>query len=145
METIGTYSRKAYLTERFLTLRNKLSHNSTRAPTAPAVHRHARKRHLTKDEVSEIVARYNAGTRSTQLVTETGLAKETILKLLHTNGATIRRRGLSVADIAEAATLYRDGRSLEWIGKHFGVSHTTVRAALKKHGVKMRDTHGRER
>lgn len=41
--------------------------------------------------------------------------------------------------------MYRSGQSLAAIGVHLGVDHGTVWRQLRKHGVKMRDTHGQER
>jgi hypothetical protein len=38
-----------------------------------------------------------------------------------------------------------EGQSLAQIGAHLGVDHGTVWRQLRKRGVKMRDTHGRER
>jgi DNA-directed RNA polymerase specialized sigma24 family protein len=57
---------------------------------------------------------------------------------------SIRNQGLSDDQIAEAAQHYASGLSLAKIGARFGVDHGTVWRALKKRGVKMRDTHGRE-
>jgi DNA-directed RNA polymerase specialized sigma24 family protein len=45
--------------------------------------------------------------------------------------------------ISKAAQLYATGLSLFEVGAHLGVDTTTVHKALKKAGVKMRDTHGR--
>jgi hypothetical protein len=41
--------------------------------------------------------------------------------------------------------LYREGWSLARIGERMGVDPTTVLARLPERGVRMRDTHGRER
>ena len=54
------------------------------------------------------------------------------------------RSGLTDDRIAEAAQLYAEGMSLAKIGAGFDVDHGTVWRALKKRGVQMRDTHGRD-
>jgi hypothetical protein len=45
---------------------------------------------------------------------------------------------LDLADVNEAADLYRDGRSLARVAERFRVSPTTVRTALLAAGVAMR-------
>lgn len=100
---------------------------------------------MTAAEHDEIVRKYESGISSNQLAIEHGLAKGTILKLLRDGGAAIRRQGLNEDQVVEAADLYRAGRSLLWIGTHLGVSNTTVGKALIKHGIRLRDPHGRER
>nr|WP_194946127.1 helix-turn-helix domain-containing protein [Mycolicibacterium malmesburyense] len=46
--------------------------------------------------------------------------------------------------VALAAQLYASGHSLAEIGTHLDVHASTVHKVLKKAGVKMRDTHGRQ-
>jgi hypothetical protein len=41
--------------------------------------------------------------------------------------------------------LYRGGQSLKNVGVHFGVHASTIRSALLRAGVAMRDCQGRER
>lgn len=140
MELARRYSKKGHLRNRFAAL-DRLVAKSTPRPQRPQPKRHP-KQHLTSAQVSALVARYNAGTPSTQLVAETGMAKGTILKLLHANGAVIRRQGLSTDDVAHAAQLYAVGQSLAQIGSRFGVSHTTVRDAFIKEGIQLRPRRG---
>ncbi len=56
----------------------------------------------------------------------------------------MRRQGLTVKQVAEAAQLYERGWSLAQIADRYGVWSRTVHLALLARGVKMRDTHGRE-
>jgi hypothetical protein len=58
------------------------------------------------------------------------------------HGVTIRRQGLSDEQVAEAATLYTAGKSLAWLGARYGVSHTTVAAALRRRGMTLRPRPG---
>jgi hypothetical protein len=64
----------------------------------------------------------------------------------HVNRAGVRRHypALLSEEIAEAAQLYRSGRSLAAVGGHYGVNASTVRTALLRIGVPMRDSQGRE-
>ena len=50
---------------------------------------------------------------------------------------------MTPAILEQAKQLYGDGNSLATIGRQLGVDASTVHKALKKVGVKMRDTHGR--
>ncbi|WP_240743553.1 helix-turn-helix domain-containing protein [Mycobacterium paragordonae] len=61
-----------------------------------------------------------------------------------TLASKIRKQPLTDEQVAKAAQLYASGQSLATIGTHLGVDHGTVWHALKKRGVRMRDTHGRE-
>ena len=38
--------------------------------------------------------------------------------------------------------LYADGKSLAWLGDRYDVSHTTVAAALRRHGMQLRSRPG---
>ncbi|WP_100517200.1 helix-turn-helix domain-containing protein [Mycobacteroides abscessus] len=95
--------------------------------------------------MNELVAAYESGISSNQLVIDYGIAKGTVLKLLRANNATMRRQGLNAVTAKQAATLYRDGKSLAAIGEKFGVNPTTVRSALVKQNIALRDSHGRDR
>ena len=68
-----------------------------------------------------------------------------MIRLLRDAGITIRNQGLSDDQITKAAQLYDSGLSLAKIGATFNVDHGTVWRQLKKRGVIMRDTHGRDR
>lgn len=95
--------------------------------------------------MNELVAAYESGISSNQLVIDYGIAKGTVLKLLRANNVTMRRQGLNAATAKQAAALYRDGKSLAAVGAMFGVDPTTVRSALIKQNVALRDSHGRDR
>jgi DNA-directed RNA polymerase specialized sigma24 family protein len=65
--------------------------------------------------------------------------------ILKRNGVVTRGGGLSPAQIDEAVELYEAGSSLARIGRKMGVSARTVQLRLRECGVRMRDTHGRDR
>jgi hypothetical protein len=93
-----------------------------------------------------IVTRYEAGEPSTSLMKAFNLSKGSVLKVLREAGATMRNQGLSQEQISEAQRLYEETEwSLARIGEKFNVDHGTVWRQLVKRGVRIRDTHGRER
>lgn len=92
-----------------------------------------------------IIARYRSGESSTSLAAVFGVSKNSVIKLLRDAGVPIRRQGLTNEQIDDAARLYEAGQSLAKIGRQLGVDHGTVWRQLKNCGVRMRDTHGRER
>ena len=53
------------------------------------------------------------------------------------------RRGLIDRRIDEAIALYASGRSVAHVAEALGVNTGTLWMALRRHGVAMRDTHGR--
>ncbi len=139
VDVLTTYSKKVNLRERLRRLDDQLATSQPRIPR-PAPKRRL-KQHLTSEQIAELVRRYNDGATSIQLCAETGMSKQTILKLLHANRAAMRRQGLSPDDAEHAAHLYRAGQSLATIGSELNVNDMTVRAALVKQGVAMRGPH----
>ena len=91
---------------------------------------------------AQLVADYEAGMPSTQLVVTYGLGKGSVLKLLDEAGVQMRNRGLPKDKLEKAAKLYRDGWSLARVGKQFGCSPDTLRLALANHGVQIRPRKG---
>ncbi len=57
----------------------------------------------------------------------------------------MRRQGLTDSDAARAARLYENGWPLTCIGDQLGVDPKTVWSRLTNLGVRMRDSHGRDR
>ncbi|WP_280273806.1 hypothetical protein [Nocardia wallacei] len=145
VDFVGGYARKDYLRDRFQALKDRVASIVPRQPKPVAPQRHALKRRVSQDERAQIVAKYESGTSSNQLVADHKLAKGTILKILREGGATIRRQGLTEQQVADAADFYRTGSSLAWIGDKLGFSPTTVGKALVAAGLTLRDPHGRER
>jgi hypothetical protein len=70
------------------------------------------------------------------------LGKGTVLKLLREHGVTMRRQGLSLAEIDEAVELYAAGWSLAKIGQRLGRAHTVIRKALLDREVQVRPWRG---
>ncbi|MFD4438606.1 helix-turn-helix domain-containing protein [Nocardia sp. NPDC058519] len=121
-------------------------------PTPPPAGRvaarraHQLQRRLTDADRGAIIAAYEAGSSDKHLAVEWQLAKASVLTILRTGGANIReQRRLSDDEVNYAITRYHDGESLQRIGEHLGVAHTTIRTALERRGVPRRDTHGQPR
>jgi hypothetical protein len=69
----------------------------------------------------------------------------TVLGLLETNGVPRRNQPLRPEQVAKAIALYKRGRSLTKVGRHFGREYTVIRDVLKRTGIPRWDSHGRER
>ena len=118
-------------------------------PAAPPERSQARpwKLHhrLTTDAIGQLVADYRQGIRVDDLVDRYKISKTSVLTLLHQQGVPRRFcRRLSDTDVQEAAKLYAAGWSLRRIGQHFGVDDETIRYRLKRQGIRMRESHGRD-
>jgi DNA invertase Pin-like site-specific DNA recombinase len=108
--------------------------------TPKAIHRR-----LRRAQVEELVIGYKTGSTVYQLAEQFRINRGTVSKLLEREGVPRRGRPLSPAQIEQATELYASGLSLFRVGKLLGCDGTTVHLALRKAGVRMRDTHGRER
>ena len=71
-----------------------------------------------------------------------GISKTRVASILTFHGVPIRRQGLNEEQVNGAARLYIAGKSLAWIGAVYGVSHTTVAAALRRKDVELRPRPG---
>jgi transposase-like protein len=100
---------------------------------------------LKPDVIDQIIACYQAGEPSTAIATSFNISKGSVIRLVRNAAAAIRKQGLTQEQVEEAIKLYVDGKSLAWIGKHLRVDRGTVWRQLRKRGVKMRDSHRRER
>ena len=86
-----------------------------------------------------MVAAYEAGAPSTQLMADFSLGKGTVLRLLDEAGVTRRPTKLTQADMSKAVRLYQEaGWSFAQLGQHFGVHPDTLWLRFKKLGVPRR-------
>jgi hypothetical protein len=108
--------------------------------TPKAVHRR-----LRPTQVEELVIGYKTGSTVYQLAERFRINRGTVSKLLEREGVARRGRPLSPAHVEQATELYATGLSLVNVGKQLGCDGSTVHLALRKAGVRMRDTHRRER
>jgi DNA invertase Pin-like site-specific DNA recombinase len=103
-------------------------------------------KHLNPNERVELVKQYQCGISTYQLARQYGIHRHTVVKHLQRSGVAVREQLKMTPDVIEQATqLCESGQSLAQVGAHLGVDHGTVWRALKKRGVRMRDTHGRSR
>lgn len=100
---------------------------------------------LRPDQVQELIVGYQAGATVYELGTQFGIERRTVSHILRRHQVPMRRRGLSAEQVDEAVRLYESGWSLARISQQVGVDPTTVLTKLRARGVRMRDTHGRER
>jgi hypothetical protein len=144
VELVRTYSNQPHLLKRYADLHKHLQQAEPRSPKHPKTGRtRALKRRVGRDEIDQIITKYNSGISTNQLMTEHHLAKRTITALLQANGVALRRQGLTDKQARQAAYFYRGGRSLAWIASHFGsVSPTTVARALRREGLELRPRYG---
>lgn len=143
MEVLARYCNLSYQREQLgrLTGMVPAGRNDAEKPR----HAPGRARQLRPTEVEALVDAYRAGATVYELAEVFGISRQTVSGHLHRCGVQMRRQGLTVRQVDEAATLYGQGLSLARIGARFGVDAGTVRARLLEREVRMRDTHGRRR
>lgn len=94
---------------------------------------------LNDDQRINVASRYEAGATTTQLAEEYGVAKSTIIGILRSAQVVVRRQPLTPEQVSEAARLYREGLSLSQIATRLGVNQETMRVAVIKVGVALRE------
>jgi len=100
---------------------------------------------LRQPEIEELVASHKAGATVYQLAETFRIHRHMVSLLLERQRVARRNRPLSPMQIDQARRLYATGQSLASVGKQLGCHANTVRLALIKVGVRMRDSHGRDR
>ena len=137
MELLGANSKRNIVT----TLRSILAgQGRDRLPDRPTRSRQFQRR-LDDQEQAQLLAAYEQGARVNDLAEIFGVSRSAVMANLSRLGAE-SRRGIVHRRIDEARTLYEQGRSLVEIGKRYGVYPSTVRDALRKAGVRLRQRPG---
>ncbi|MEV7758945.1 helix-turn-helix domain-containing protein [Microbacterium sp. NPDC089180] len=95
--------------------------------------------HLNTDQQAAVVTRYSNGETSTALAEKYGVAKSTILRILREARVVVRRQPLTHDQVREAARLYESGLSLSQVAKRLDVNQETMRTAILKAGVVLRE------
>jgi hypothetical protein len=67
-----------------------------------------------------------------------GISMTRAAAVFRERGIALRRQGLTDEQVKKPADQCAAGRSLAWIAAHSDVSHPTVAAALRRHGVQLR-------
>lgn len=100
------------------------------AQAIPKTQRYRIADRFCSDELTQLVARYQAGEMSTDLAHECGIAKSTFLRLLAQHGIDARPRGLTPAKEKEILRLRKQGMIIRSIAKRVGCSYDTARKFL---------------
>jgi len=95
--------------------------------------------------VTALADAYRAGATINQLAARSGAHRTTVAAHLDRQAVPRRNRGLTDEQIRDAVHLYRSGHSLTRIANRHHVDPHTIRTTLLRHGIAMRDTHGRDR
>jgi transposase-like protein len=100
---------------------------------------------LSPSERAKLTEQYQLGLSVIELARQYGIHKHTVAKHLKHDAVVLRGGRVKLAPdvIKQAAHMYESGNSLAQIGAHLGVDPSGIHKALKKAGVKLRDTHGR--
>ena len=103
-----------------------------------------KQRLLSENQVSELVRQYVEGASVSDLVTEFGIHRTTVLEHLERRAIPRRRnvRKLTDADVERAAKCYVAGDSLRTVAFRFGVDASTISRELRKAGVELRKRRG---
>jgi len=104
-----------------------------------------RQKRLRKDEIDEIVRKYQSGQTTQELAREYGCHNNTVSGCLKSAGVTMRLQPPSAELIDQMVRLYESGMSLAQTGQQVGVSAQSVLKYVHAAGVVTRDVHGRER
>jgi hypothetical protein len=81
----------------------------------------------------------------TELAEHFALTRQTVLEHVNRLGLPRRHPKLSPEETAKAARLYKAGNSLAVVGASLDVDPGTIRRALARVGVSIRDPQGRDR
>jgi len=73
------------------------------------------------------------------LAEEYGVAKSTILGILRAGSVVVRRQPLETSIVDEAARLYESGLSLSQVARQLGINQETMRMAILRVGVVLRE------
>jgi len=74
-------------------------------------------RQLEPEAVAQLVADYQAGTPTTELIKQHAIGKGTVLGILDKAGVIRKQRRMSAEQVAEAVGLYRQGWSFVRLGR----------------------------
>jgi hypothetical protein len=96
-------------------------------------------------QVEGLIEGYAAGETTYELGTRFSIQRQTVSRILKREGIPLRNQPLSGDEIAAAIDMYGVGLSCQRIAHLLCCNHGTGRRALIGEGVRLRDSHGRER
>ena len=107
--------------------------------------RRQQQRRLNAKEVSEVVTAYRSGETVYTLAERYGCHRNTISRILKSNGVKLANTPTAQATVDEIVRLYKAGLPMTQVSREVGVSAKTVFNYLRASGIRTRDSHGRER
>lgn len=93
---------------------------------------------LSDEARNEVAVRYEAGNTTTQLASDYGVSKSTIVGILRERNVVVRRQALRPEQVSDAAQLYAEGLPLSQVAARLRVNQETMRVAIIAAGVQMR-------
>lgn len=100
---------------------------------------------LTETMMLEAERRYKAKETLSVIARDLGVSCQRLAGRLRDRGVKIRREPPSPGQVDEMGRRYARGESLAAVGERLGFDAGTVRNCLIAAGVRLRDSHGRER
>jgi transposase-like protein len=88
--------------------------------------------------VSELVAKYEAGSPAQALAEEFEVGISTVLRIVRSRGGTVRGHGVSDKTRDEACRLYEAGLSVQKVADQLELTQSTTLRTLTRAGVAMR-------
>ena len=95
-------------------------------------------RRLDEDKVTALAAAYAAGEPIKDIVDRFQVDQRTVQKYVRRQGLPRRVQHLTAEEVEKAVQIYAEGRSVEFIAIHLGVSGSAIRRRLAAAGVTMR-------
>lgn len=135
---LGRWERHAYHLKRLQKLLDLAQQIDT---TLPRPNKPLAKRvslRLTPVQQRQLADEYEGGIATTRLMTKYGIGKGTVLRILESQGVTMRRQPLTAEQVSTAIELYVAGQSLQAVAVTLGCDHETVRRALLGAGLALR-------
>jgi DNA invertase Pin-like site-specific DNA recombinase len=99
---------------------------------------HAVRKRLRSNAIEQLVADYESGHSTIELMRIYGISKGAVLNLLQQHEVNMRGQGVRAERLEEAIALYNSGLSLKAVAAQLNCSAETVRQTLLRAGVTMR-------
>jgi hypothetical protein len=90
-----------------------------------------------------VVADYQAGLPTTQLITKYGLGKSSVLRLPREAQVALRKQPLTETEVAKAIRLHASGLSVAAVGGALNLNPSAIWRTLTARGVAMRPSRNR--
>jgi hypothetical protein len=133
VELLQGYARLPSIASDVIKARRVLDTPPTRPRSTPPPVRppHALRRRLGDETIQELIAAYQDGSTTPELVVRYQVSKGALLNILHEQGLAVRKIGLSPEEIDQAFGLRASGLSYAGIGERLGVVGSTVWRVLQ--------------